>query len=82
MAPHDLPLDCHASSKYLGYGRGRGYPGEWLTWPSLGYGHFVVDARGQVGQSSAGLTPDPERPDDPNRHSYMSLRRATWIQNP
>ncbi len=46
--------------EYLGYGRGRGLPGERLTFPVAGYAHLLMDSRGQGGQwGSGGDTPDP-----------------------
>lgn len=46
--------------EYLGYGRGRGLPQERLVWPSAGYGHLLMDTRGQGSQyGSGGATPDP-----------------------
>lgn len=46
--------------EYLGYGRGRGFPQERLTWVSAGYAHLLMDSRGQGSQhGSGGNTPDP-----------------------
>jgi cephalosporin-C deacetylase len=46
--------------EYLGYGRGRGFPQERLTWASAGYAHLLMDTRGQGSQyGSGGDTPDP-----------------------
>ncbi len=58
--------------EYLGYGRGRGHPMEWLTWPSMGYAHLVVDARGQGGQWSAGETPDPHPAGGPQYPGFLT----------
>ncbi|MEO6083040.1 MAG: acetylxylan esterase [Umezawaea sp.] len=53
---HPLP----AVVEYLGYGRGRGLPGERLTWPCAGYAHLLMDTRGQGSQyGNGGDTPDP-----------------------
>ena len=80
---HDGSLPCVV--EYLGYGRGRGHPLEWLLWASLGYAHLVVDARRQGGQWSAGETPDPaagrggsfHRDRDPRaRPSASEMRQA------
>jgi cephalosporin-C deacetylase len=43
---------------YLGYGGGRGLPGEWTEWPSAGFAHLVVDSRGQGSGHRVGSTPD------------------------
>jgi len=46
--------------EYVGYGRGRGLPGERLTWPVAGYAHLLMDCRGQGSQyGTGGDTPDP-----------------------
>ncbi|WP_456823489.1 acetylxylan esterase [Cellulomonas sp. P5_E12] len=46
--------------EYLGYGRGRGFPQERLTWANAGYAHLLMDTRGQGSQyGSGGDTPDP-----------------------
>ncbi|WP_431934255.1 acetylxylan esterase [Micromonospora sp. RP3T] len=53
----DGPLP--AVVEYAGYGRGRGVPGERLTWPVAGYAHLLMDNRGQGGWYARGDTPDP-----------------------
>lgn len=46
--------------EFLGYGGGRGLPGERVAWALGGYVHVVMDTRGQgSGWSSGGDTPDP-----------------------
>lgn len=47
--------------QFLGYGRGRGEPYAWLTWPAAGFVTLVMDSRGQGTTSAehAGATPDP-----------------------
>ena len=52
------PLPCVV--QYIGYGGGRGFPLDWLTWSSAGYAHLVMDTRGQGSAWSRGDTPDPE----------------------
>ncbi|WP_433606307.1 acetylxylan esterase [Dactylosporangium sp. CA-139114] len=57
-ATEDLP----AVVEFPGYGRGRGLPGERLTWPAAGYAHLLMDVRGQGDQwGNGGDTPDPHR---------------------
>jgi len=46
--------------EYIGYGGGRGFPIDWLTWSSAGYAHLIMDTRGQGSAWSRGDTPDPE----------------------
>lgn len=58
--------------EYLGYGRGRGHPIEWLTWASHGYAHLVVDLRGQGGQWSPGDTPDPHPAGGPQHPGFLT----------
>ncbi|MDQ1124318.1 acetylxylan esterase [Microbacterium trichothecenolyticum] len=45
--------------EYIGYGGGRGLPGEKLTWAAAGYVHVIMDTRGQGSTWSLGDTPDP-----------------------
>jgi len=52
------PLGCVV--EYIGYGGGRGFPFEWLTWSSAGYAHFIMDTRGQGSTWRHGDTPDSE----------------------
>ncbi len=61
--PHPLPCIV----EYIGYGGGRGFPTDWLTWSAAGYAHFVMDTRGQGSSSRGGDTPDPEA-DGANPH--------------
>lgn len=46
--------------EYIGYGGGRGYPIDFLTWSACGYAHLVMDTRGQGSVWQQGDTPDPE----------------------
>lgn len=59
------PLPCVV--EYLGYGGGRGFPLNWLMWPSAGYAHLVMDTRGQGSAWQNGDTPDLQ-PDGANPH--------------
>ncbi|ALO12376.1 Putative esterase [Streptomyces venezuelae] len=45
--------------EFLGYGGGRGLPHTHLLWASAGFGHFVMDTRGQGSGWATGDTPDP-----------------------
>ncbi|MGN8025340.1 acetylxylan esterase [Microbacterium sp. 22242] len=50
--------------EYIGYGGGRGIPGEHLRWAAAGYVHVLMDTRGQGGTwGSGGDTPDPHGSD-------------------
>ncbi|MBZ0276271.1 MAG: acetylxylan esterase [Anaerolineae bacterium] len=50
------PLPCVV--EYIGYGGGRGFPLNWLLWPSAGYATLVMDTRGQGSAWMNGDTPD------------------------
>lgn len=53
------PLPCVV--EYIGYGGGRAFPFNWLTWSGAGYAHLVMDTRGQGSSGTLpGDTPDPE----------------------
>lgn len=46
--------------EFLGYGGGRGLPGERLQWAAAGYVHVLMDTRGQGSAwGTGGDTPDP-----------------------
>lgn len=50
--------------EYVGYGGGRGLPGEHLKWAASGYVHILMDTRGQGSTwGSGGHTPDPHGSD-------------------
>lgn len=50
------PLPCVV--QYIGYGGGRGFPTDWLLYPTAGYCTFVMDTRGQGSTWQHGDTPD------------------------
>ncbi|ADA66802.1 Acetyl xylan esterase [Thermotoga petrophila RKU-10] len=59
--------------QYIGYNGGRGFPHDWLFWPSMGYICFVMDTRGQGSGWMKGDTPDyPEDPVDPQYPGFMT----------
>lgn len=43
---------------FIGYGGGRGFPLDWLLFPSAGYAQLVMDTRGQGSAWLQGDTPD------------------------
>jgi cephalosporin-C deacetylase len=59
--------------EYVGYGGGRGFPVEWLTYASAGYAHLVMDTRGQGSRWRRGDTPDlaPDG-DNPQHPGFMT----------
>jgi cephalosporin-C deacetylase len=46
--------------EFIGYGGGRGFPIDWLTWSAYGYAHLVMDTRGQGSVWLKGDTADIE----------------------
>lgn len=52
------PLPCVV--EFIGYGGGRGFPTQWLTFPAAGFATLVMDTRGQGSKWRQGDTPDPE----------------------
>ncbi|GAA4889995.1 acetylxylan esterase [Streptomyces coeruleoprunus] len=46
-------------AEFIGYGGGRGLPHTHLLWASAGFGHFVMDTRGQGSGWAGGHTADP-----------------------
>ena len=52
----ERPLPCVV--KFIGYGGGRGFPVDWLLFPSAGYAVFVMDTRGQGSSWLRGDMPD------------------------
>jgi cephalosporin-C deacetylase len=70
-AVRDGRLPCVV--EYIGYGGGRGFPLDWLTWSSVGFAHLVMDTRGQGSASRKGDTPDQiEGGSDPAFPGYMT----------
>lgn len=68
--------------EYIGYGGGRGFPVDWLTWSIAGYAHLIMDTRGQGSAWRNGDTPDRE-PDgsSPQHPGFMTrgiLNPATY----
>ncbi len=60
LRPADADGRLPVVVEYIGYGGGRSTPIEHLVWPSAGYGHLVMDTRGQGSRwGSGGATADP-----------------------
>ena len=57
--------------QFIGYGGGRGYPTDWLLWPSCGFATLVMDTRGQGSAWRRGDTLDPEG-SDPQHPGFMT----------
>ncbi|RIH86510.1 Cephalosporin-C deacetylase [Calidithermus terrae] len=60
--------------EYVGYGGGRGFPVEWLTYASAGYAHLVMDTRGQGSRWRRGDTPDLAPDGDNPQHPGFLTR--------
>jgi cephalosporin-C deacetylase len=58
LVPRGLHGQVPCVVEYLGYGRGRGLPHDWLLWSAAGYAHFIMDTRGQGGVLFPGDTAD------------------------
>jgi len=69
----DEALPCVV--EYIGYGGGRSFPFDWLTWSSAGFAHLIMDTRGQGSNWSTGDTPDSE-PDGSNPHTPGFMTRG------
>jgi cephalosporin-C deacetylase len=64
------PLPCVV--EYIGYGGGRGFPYEWLLWPSVGYAALIMDTRGQGSTWRHGDTPDLPNGANPSVPGFMT----------
>jgi cephalosporin-C deacetylase len=58
--------------EFIGYGGGRGLPHEKVLWAAAGYGHFVMDTRGQGSTWSVGDTPDADASGAPAHPGFMT----------
>ncbi len=58
--------------EFIGYGGGRGYPFNWLTWPSAGFACMVMDTRGQGSAWQRGDTPDLPDGANPAHPGFMT----------
>jgi len=70
--PRDLAGPLPTVIEFVGYGGGRGIPGERLLWGASGYVHILMDTRGQGSNwGSGGDTPDPHG-SGPSSLGFMS----------
>jgi cephalosporin-C deacetylase len=58
LFPKKIPKPLPCVIEYIGYGGGRGFPTDWLYWPSFGFAYFVMDTRGQGSNWRQGDTSD------------------------
>lgn len=71
-----IPRHAHyplpAVVEYIGYGGGRGFPTEWLTFPSAGFASLIMDTRGQGSSWRRGDTPDLPDGANPSVPGFMT----------
>lgn len=72
LVPRHLPAPLPAVLQYIGYGGGRGYPLEWLEFPSAGFAQLVMDTRGQGSVWRRGDTADMPNGANPAVPGYMT----------
>lgn len=58
--------------EYIGYGGGRGFPVDWLAFPSAGFAYLVMDTRGQGSAFRRGDTPDMPNGANPSVPGFMT----------
>lgn len=58
IRPANSPTALPCVVEYIGYGGGRTFPYNWLTFPAAGFATLVMDTRGQGSAWSNGDTPD------------------------
>lgn len=72
MRPAGVRERLPAVVEYIGYGGGRGFPANWLLWPSAGYAYLLMDTRGQGSAWLHGDTPDLPDGANPAIPGYMT----------
>ncbi len=72
MRPTGVTEPLPAVVEYIGYGGGRGFPANWLHWPSAGFAYLVMDTRGQGSVWLHGDTPDLPDGANPAVPGYMT----------
>lgn len=72
IAPKSVNSPLPAVVEYIGYGGGRGYPTDWLAFPSAGFAYLVMDTRGQGSVWQRGDTPDLPNGGNPSAPGFMT----------
>lgn len=72
MRPAGVTEPLPGVVEYIGYGGGRGFPANWLYWPSAGFAYLVMDTRGQGSVWLHGDTPDLPDGANPAVPGYMT----------
>ncbi len=76
ISPREADGSLPAVVEYIGYGGGRGYPLEWLAFPSTGFAYLVMDTRGQGGDTAD--IPNGANPSIPGFMTQGILDPATY----
>ncbi len=72
MLPRNAKAPLGTVVEFIGYGGGRGYPIEWLAFPSAGFAYLVMDTRGQGSAWRRGDTPDLPNVANPSIPGFMT----------
>ena len=72
MRPRDAAGPLPGVVEYIGYGGGRGFPLEWLAFPSAGFAYLVMDTRGQGSVWRRGDTADMPNGANPAVPGFMT----------
>ena len=72
MLPRNAKDRLPAVVEFIGYGGGRGYPVEWLAFPSAGFAYLVMDTRGQGSVWRRGDTADLPNGANPSLPGFMT----------
>lgn len=72
MCPRNVDGAVPGVVEFIGYGGGRGWPVEWLPFPSAGFAYLVMDTRGQGSAWSKGDTPDRPNGANPFLPGFMT----------
>ena len=72
MLPRNAKAPLPAVVEFIGYGGGRGYPIEWLAFPSAGFAYLVMDTRGQGSVWRRGDTADLPNGANPSAPGFMT----------
>src|SRR4051794_2582940 len=72
VTPRSLSEPLRGVVEFLGYGGGRGFPTDWLLWPTAGCALLVMDTRGQGSAWMKGDTSDVETAGNPQFPGFMT----------
>lgn len=72
MLPRGARAPLPGVVEYIGYGGGRGFPVDWLAFPSAGFAYLVMDTRGQGSAFRRGDTPDMPNGANPSVPGFMT----------